>query len=255
MAHGLTLERRLTLIGCAASGRRKTRTHPGTPPRPIRITYTGDTSCSPNAGNERIIEIRNIQASKAGNIVIDAWCRTCEKVERFRLDRITSHRALRQKFQGPTPPVTPYFTDLGPVGVDQLTRPITTKPTTAGLLSPVGACIAEADRFKAVFGSPEGYPRRVSVLTADELLADVRGLIRARGKKGPEADTARFRAVFGSPLAYPERRTAAPTADDHLTTLRQTIAFKAAFVAVADRALQAIRPVSKAPRQASEVPA
>ncbi|MFD8340294.1 hypothetical protein ACFV42_48115, partial [Streptomyces solisilvae] len=241
MPHGLTLKRRLSLISRAAAGRPKTRNHPGTPPRPIRITYNGDNPCDPNAGDERIIEVHNIQPSEAGNIVIDAWCRLCGKVERFRLDRITSHRTLRAKLQGPTPPGTPYFTALGPVGIDQLTRPITANPTTAGLVSRARARVAEAERFRQVFGPAESYPRRTIALTTGDLLAEIRTAIRHAGHDTPDADAARFGLVFGSPLAYPERRTT-PTTAGLLSHAR-------ARVAEAERFRQVFGPAESYPRR------
>jgi len=221
MAHGLTLERRLTLISCAAAGQRKTRNHPGTPPRPILIGYEAENPCTRSTGSERVIETHNIQSSEAGNIVIDAWCRMCGHVERFRLDRITHHRALRQKFKGPVPPVTPYFTDLGPVGIDQLIRPISTKTTTTGLLARARARITDAARFRAVFGPAESYPRRaLHDSTASGLLSDARARI---------TDAARFRAVFGPAESYPRRRARPLTSDDLLREMRRSIRVAAGF--------------------------
>ena len=163
MAHGITLERRLTLISRAAANM-----------HPVLIGYEAENPCPRSTGAERIIEIHNVQSSEAGDIVIDAWCRMCGHVERFRRDRITRHRALRVKLQGPVPPVTPYFTALGPVGIAQLTRPISTKPTASGLLLRARARIADADRFRAVFGPAESYPRRTRPLTSDDLLREMR---------------------------------------------------------------------------------
>ncbi|AEM88911.1 hypothetical protein [Streptomyces violaceusniger] len=212
MAHGITLERRLKLLTRAAADM-----------RPVLIGYNAENPCPRSTGGDQIIEIHNVQSSKAGDIVLDAWCRMCGHVERFRLDRITRHRTLRVKLQGPVPPCTPYFTARGPVGVAQLTRPISAKPTSGGLLSRARSRMDDAARFQELFGPTETYPRRKIALTTGELLADVRGLIRHAGQNTPEADDSRFRAVFGSPLAYPERHPSATTADDHIREMHQNM--------------------------------
>jgi hypothetical protein len=177
MAQSKALDRRLAQISAAASGTRDKRGRTIRPPRPILIGYAAEKPCHPDAGDERTIEIHNIQVSEAGDIVLDAWCRLCRHVERFRFDRITRHRTLRQKFQGPTPPVTPYFTALGPVGAAQLTRPITAKATTGGLLSRARGRIAEAARFRDTFGPADTYPRRSRPVSADDLLRQTRQAI------------------------------------------------------------------------------
>lgn len=226
MAQPLTLKRRLALITRAADNR-----------RPILIGYEAENPCSRSAGDERTIEVHDIRPTEAGHIVIDAWCRTCRTVERFRLDRVTWHRTLRTKPQGPTPPITPYFCGRRVTKpAEQLDRPPTNKSTAPGLITRARARIHDSRRFHDIFGPHESYPRRTLALTTADLLAEVRGLITNAGQDTPQAHEARFRAVFGSPLAYPDRRTV-PTAEDHLRAVREAIAANDRFhAAVADMA-------------------
>ncbi|MEW1679273.1 WYL domain-containing protein [Streptomyces noursei] len=208
---GIAPEKRLELITTAAKHK-----------RPIRITYHGENPCDPNAGTTRVIEVHNVQASEAGNIVLDAYCHLCKKIERFSRDKITAHRALRGRFHGPQPKVSPFFTLYKRVAVTEFTRPITAHPTASGIISRAITGMAHGDRLVDLFGPRETYPRRRLAITTTELLREVREQIATANQTGPAADAIRFRSVFGDPRTYPPRPTAA-TADDHLAAVRSAI--------------------------------
>jgi len=181
--------------------------------RPVRITYEAENPCPGIAGKERIIEIRRIHPSEDGNILVRSWCRTCGKEENFRLDRITAHRTLRSDPVDPHKPVTAYLTiQRGRIPADDLSAVYVPQPTCGGLLAAARERIAEADRFRALFGDPESYPRRSRPVTCDDLFREMRYNIA----------TAHFRALFGDPETYPNR-TRRHVLEDHMRKVRKNI--------------------------------
>ena len=75
--------------------------------RPVTITYECGKD-SPEV-EVRTIEIHSIDVTKAGDIVIRAYCQLRGEMRTFRLDRITRHRTTRRVWRGPQPKVTAFF--------------------------------------------------------------------------------------------------------------------------------------------------
>lgn len=129
--------------------------------RPVKIVYNAESPCPGIEGNERTIEIRRIYPSEAGDIILRAFCRACDKEESFRLDRIVSHRALRKTAPpvDEAKPVTAYLTaQRGRIDPEDLSRPYVSKPTVDGLLAAARERIAEAAARRNEPGHHTGGP-------------------------------------------------------------------------------------------------
>ncbi|MGW5820083.1 WYL domain-containing protein [Streptomyces noursei] len=135
----LSLLRRETLIAAAADKW-----------RPIDITYASKDPCpGTEHTNRRTIEVHDIKTTEDGNNLVIAYCRNCRQVEHFRLDRILSHRARRDRYQGPPTRVTPYFTKaLGRPTERSLAQPYKKRYSSYGLLARIREKIADANAAK-----------------------------------------------------------------------------------------------------------